>query len=636
MSRRKRKKYKQIRHQRYVTRKVYKTRRRRHRGRSSSHRKVHYSAQSKANKHKHYSHLVQILEYNVLFGSEHKPTFNELLAYIPREMAIKIAGTINNLYGNAELEKLNRFFATSSLNNRQIVKGLLNKYFKKNPHSVQIFWATAETPIQLLRYAFAFPFNKIKADEISNEEAELFLFKLILLMNEKATDYHINEKDMIIENMLFLLSVLNNNMHGQDEYFRKDRSIMQLYMAVEFFQYLESVTKYHLIYEAFLRKHGVKSWNEYIRSIFGLISMLNYKAGWIPADLRNDSDSLISFGILESISRSYSDNIQFYSAGPMDRSGNTDYKAFRERPLIKMPNGDYYLFSWEFMVDRLYNSLYFEFKELPISENMQKRVPSLFTDNFSEKVMFDRLLENSISPQMYKLMSEEFLRKNYKHKSGELGPPDFLLESMNSYIIFECKDVRIGGDETEKHDFDTLIDIYSNKLYKKRWRYEDGIKTYFSEDKDGRIGITQLTGHLSDIRQDKFKYHNTKSDKKIYPVLILSDYKYVHRGFTRIANKWYQESLVNLGESNTPNTNRPLIVMSFITLIKYKNLFCKYGFEHYFELFYKLYSLPPISREVAIESNMSFDDFMARYPFDLSTFHKKLMIIITADMKKAP
>ena len=113
MSRRKRKKYKQIRHQRYVTRKVYKIRRRRHRGRSSSHRKVHYSAQSKANKHKHYSHLVQILEYNVLFGSEHKPTFNELLAYIPREMAIKIAGTINNLYGNAELEKLNRFSAPS-------------------------------------------------------------------------------------------------------------------------------------------------------------------------------------------------------------------------------------------------------------------------------------------------------------------------------------------------------------------------------------------------------------------------------------------------------------------------------------------------------------------------------------------
>lgn len=116
-----------------MTRKVYKKKRRRHRSRSYSHRKVHYSALSKANKHKHYSHLVQILEYNVLFGSEHKPTFNELLAYIPREMAIKIAGTINNLYDNAELEKLNRFFATSSLNNCQIVKGLLNKYFKKIP-----------------------------------------------------------------------------------------------------------------------------------------------------------------------------------------------------------------------------------------------------------------------------------------------------------------------------------------------------------------------------------------------------------------------------------------------------------------------------------------------------------------------
>ena len=74
--------------------------------------------------------------------------------------------------------------------------------------------------------------------------------------------------------------------------------------------------------------------------------------------------------------------------------------------------------------------------------------------------------------------------------------------------------------------------------------------------------------------------------------------------------------------------------MSFITLIKYKNLFKKHGFEYYFDQFYRMYNFPPINREVAIESNMSFDEFMGRNPFDLTTFHKKLMEVITKDMKK--
>ena len=309
---------------------------------------------------KHNLHLAQILEYKELFGIKDKPTINDLLSKIPREKIIVVAGILNNQYGNAKLDKLNTFFSIYSNNNRMLIKSLLDEYFANNKcDPQQIFWSTAETPMQLIRYAFAFPFNNIIPDNMSNEKAEMLIFKLILLMNEEFTKYKISTRFRNPENMIFLLSVMNNNMNGQNIYIRKERSILQLYMSVEFFKYFITVDKCQPIYKAFLAKHNINSWNEYVRSIFGIISMLEYKSGWIPYDLHNDIDNLISPGILNSISINYDENINFSSDGPSDRSGNTDYKVFRERPLIKMPNGNYYLINWEFMIDRLYNSLHY-------------------------------------------------------------------------------------------------------------------------------------------------------------------------------------------------------------------------------------------------------------------------------------
>ena len=617
-------------HQQYKARKALRKRRKKYR-KGLSAKYVHHARKSIIASS---TFLAQILEYEVLFGSKNKPTINELISQIPREKAILLAGVLNNFYGTAGLDKLDDFFSSSSINNRLLINTLLERYLSKKKNNSSLFWMTSETPIQLLRYSFAYPFSEIRTEAKSNEEVEMLVFRLILLMNEQCTRYKIRQKEKNIENMLFLLSVLNGNMHGQDENVRKDRCIMQLYMAVEFFHFFLNEERYQPIYNAFLAKHNVVSWREYLRSIFAILAVLRFNSGWIPKDLSNDVSRFINPNILNSLSINFSDDIKFFSDGPAEREGNTDYKTFRECPLVRMPNGDFYLFNWEFMVDRLFNSLYFEMKELPIDKKLKNAIPGIFTDKFAERIVFDKLVENSAS-SAYKLYSEDTLRKVYKNKPGELGPPDYLLESENSYILFECKDIRIGGDEIETHDFETVVDIYSNKLYKKKWKYENGAKCYFtSMDKaERRIGITQLTTHLSNIRKGTFKYHHTDSRNKIYPVLILSDFKYVHRGLTKIANKWYNESLTELNESTDGVLNRPLILMSFITLIKYKKLFIEKGFDFYFEQYYKLFFTSPLTQSLAVESNKSFDEFMAENAYDLSELHKDLFDEITVDFK---
>ncbi len=615
----KNKRNKQIKHQLYVARKNFKKRRK-----LSIKRYLSKTINlSQLNEFEQKTYLVQLLEYSDLFGNENKPTINEILSKIPRENVIDIAITLNNLYNNASIDDLDKFFNQDSCRNRVYIERLLDDYIKRQPSSLKIFFTTSETSILLLKYLFDVPYREHINFNVSNEEAEMYIFKLILLINEKCTNFKLDDKSGGIEKLIFLLSVMNNNMHGEDENFRKDRSIMQLYLSVEFFKFIANDEEYQSIYDVFLKEFQIKSWIEYVRSIFGFVVWLNYKAGKVPIELIKNDEGLINHNILSMLSLNITDNINLNSQMPYNRGGNTDYKIFRERPLIKTDK-EYIMTNWEFMIDRLYNSLFFEFKELHLNKKDKDYIVNFFTEIYAEKLILNKLICESIDKKKYFLFSEKELSKKYKKKSNELGPPDIFIENKKtfSYIIFECKDIKIGGDITETHDYNMIIEVYRNKLYKKSWKIKEGERVYLKEEKS--IGITQLTGHISNIRNKKFKYLNTKETRTIYPVLILSDYKYVHRGFSKIANKWYKESLNELKVKDS-HSNKPLIVMSFITMIKYKSLFQQNGFEYYFEKYYKILKKKQNSINDVFYSNISFDEFMGLNPYDLTDLHENLM-----------
>jgi hypothetical protein len=194
---------------------------------------------------------------------------------------------------------------------------------------------------------------------------------------------------------------------------------------------------------------------------------------------------------------------------------------------------------------------------------------------------------------------------------------DDILYNDNHTLLFECKDIKINGALIETHDYSVIIDEYKNKLYEKTFKYQNGEKVMLSSPKP--IGIGQLVENINNIRQGKYGDHNLPITGIIYPVLVLSDYKILPIGFPDIANDWYCQGLES---HNLRENNKPLIIMSFITLIVYSNRFQEDGFDYYFEEYYKY--IDSIDRTQP-EHYISFDMFMERYAFDLKDFYTLLM-----------
>ena len=189
----------------------------------------------------------------------------------------------------------------------------------------------------------------------------------------------------------------------------------------------------------------------------------------------------------------------------------------------------------------------------------------------------------------------------------------------NDVLLFECKDIRISGVVIESHDYEAIINEYKNKLFYKCDK----------KNKVHRIGITQLTGHIESIRKGKFKWCHVNEGANIYPVLVISDYKNVKMGFNVISNEWYQSSLNELEIVN--ENNKPLIVMSFITLFKYNHLFKKNGFKYYFDMYINSFSR---NQKDIIRRYQTFDNFMSQYPYHLYDLEIMVQKILNNKVKR--
>ena len=211
----------------------------------------------------------------------------------------------------------------------------------------------------------------------------------------------------------------------------------------------------------------------------------------------------------------------------------------------------------------------------------------------------------------------EHLYNEINNSTDETGLTDYILYNDNHTLLFECKDIKINGALIETHDYSVIIDEYKNKLYEKTFKYQNGEKVMLSSPKP--IGIGQLVENINNIRQGKYRDHNLPITGIIYPILVLSDYKILPIGFPDIANDWYCQGLES---HNLRENNKPLIIMSFITLIVYSNRFQEDGFDYYFEEYYKY--IDSIDRTQP-EHYISFDMFMERYAFDLKDFYALLM-----------
>ena len=134
---------------------------------------------------------------------------------------------------------------------------------------------------------------------------------------------------------------------------------------------------------------------------------------------------------------------------------------------------------------------------------------------------------------------------------------------------------------------------------------------------DDHKGVGQLTGHLNNIRNNNFHWAPIGSGKKVYPVLVLSDPNVNQEGLNGIIWNSYLKSLENKTIRRLA-ANRPLIVMTPMTLIKHAKRFRQKGFAYYFEK-YNRYMAKNRQYE------LSFEHFMNSYRFDRKDLITKII-----------
>lgn len=611
------KEWKYKKHQQYVMRKALKRKRRKMRVKNRYGKKIfHHREQSRKPQSRYV--LKQLLEYHVFFG-EDAPNegVDDIVKQIPREMLFIFVGILNNIYGEATLDKLDLFFSSKSKNNRRFVFRRVLELRKDNPQRDFLF-SSDITCTEIMRFAFAYsPVNRGLA--IDEEQGEMLFFKLLLLINEKVVAYKQIENNSVPK-MCFILSFINPVIQTESVQDIRDRTAYQMKMAVNFFKMISKREEYKHLYHLFLDNHHINYWEDYVITIYGILAAGQFKSGRIKNDLNIDVDHLLTQEVLESISIQYDTIINYSAIEKDDRRSNSDYRMLRDKPIVKFGNGDFFIYNIEFMLDKLFNSLYFEFKSFNQSANLGIDINKLFTDTFCERIMFDSYMNKSINEKRYKGKSEADCIKNYKKKDVELGAPDYIVKEDDAILLFECKDIRISGEIIETHDYEKIINEYKNKLFCK----------YDKKNKPHRIGITQLTGHIESIRNNRFHWYPVNKDIPIYPVLVLSDYKNVKMGFNNIANEWYNLSLKEIGIIN--ENNKPLIAMSFITLFKYNALFYKDGFKHYFDLY--INSISQSQADDIIGYNQTFDYFMSQYPYHLDSLKNTVTGILQNKVRR--
>lgn len=571
--------------------------------------------------------VLSALEFSDVFRGCCRISAKKVLSGMSRDTVAKMAGTLTRLYCNQNAENVVFLLSGTDKRREKLLQRVKHVEEQKAKRGVGLVVSFDITPLEILRKAISMnpkTMNDVPKEDIDRIQFEMV--KIVMQVNEDLMRYKIGGKD---EHEMAKLFMINSASYNDVLKESKDAYVYQVAQSFLLFKWMEGIPKYQELLCLFYNRYGIQSWKDYVRTVYGL-ALLSFQkdAGILPMSIKTDPPGLLSSSVIEKLSIDVNkETIPYSSKDEYDRAGNSDYRHFKSRPLLKLSNGDYVVHNPKILIDRLYSSLYFDFSDIADEiEGRHPDVPGLFTESFVEKTMFSGYLKECLSSGYYDAYEETQLKQIYKIHDGEPGYPDFYLrrKDTNAAILFECKDIRLNSWVKEQRDYSLLEKEIKNKIVEKTYKL-DWENHCHKEVTPKRIGVGQLAAHAANISKAMFPWDKTlPADCLIYPVLVIADNRLIFDGLPHLAQQWYEERLQM--EGVRANISKPLIMMSPLTLLKYSDLFREKGFEFFFEKYYKSLIEEGIGGYVDIINRMiSFDSYMEQYPYSLDSFRKEIM-----------
>lgn len=328
--------------------------------------------------------IIQVMEFKVFYPeAETYPTIESLLESVPRQEIIRIAQLLNNIYRETGFDNVQKFFSPESNELKNDFYERVNKYSKKE---VTYMFSSSQTALELLKYAFSIEYVQ---SNLSVSEYEENLLKAILLINEKRMGYEDNITDLKLKRdpllKLAMLNVVNSFSNKDVDTYDIHEVYREIFtLSIDLFEFVSSDQYFKPIYENFLEITGVKCYQEYLLSIICVFSLAfkDNKLGTFKYERHRDLDNFIHQSVLDYISLPIEQNIELIE--------NEDYKVFRSKPLIKISDSEYEIINLRLLLEKMFTSLYFDFKEIA------KRLDIKSFENKYDEILIKKEWENYV------------------------------------------------------------------------------------------------------------------------------------------------------------------------------------------------------------------------------------------------
>lgn len=523
--------------------------------------------------------IEKILEFHDLFPEEKEIDISSVLKKYNKEYLVLSSNILSHNYGRAYIpDKNNTFFSSHSEKHLEDLNNRFEQLTKKSGQKI-FCYCTTKTSLELMRIIFSIPINEYKNDG-DIEDFEYDLFRVILQINENLMSFN-STNEQNLATFSFLNFFIMNDISGQDARGVFIRQVQYYSILSEFIETYPACDKAK---EIFYKSAGITKMSDYAKTWLALIVLdfeyqKKQEKGCPVIDLNRlqDVDGTLNIAVLDFLSINLNEHIPYNNTKIKNRDNNVDYRVFRSRPLIKIDDNKYIIYCFPILVERLYNSLFFDLKD------SFKDAFNFYNKDFVEKVLFQ--------PQVLQCLNEKITSKIYPSREmilcgdkikEEDNQPDFYLRENDNLILFECKAIRINGELKDKSDIDELLSILKNKLYCSK---ENIDKSRGKKKKAEQVGVTQLVHQMKIIDIDSFKWDNNIPDEvAYYPVIVLEDPRFVVPGLSYIINSWYQ----SLIEQELPEQMcHPIVVMSIDMLMLYSHIFKAEGFHNVFDKYFK-------------------------------------------------
>lgn len=523
--------------------------------------------------------IEKILEFHDLFPEEKEIDISSALKKYSKKYLVLSSNVLSHNYGRAYIpDKNNTFFSSHSEKHLEDLNNRFEQLTKKSGQKI-FCYCTTKTSLELMRIIFSIPINEYKNDG-DIEDFEYDLFRVILQINENLMSFN-STNEQNLATFSFLNFFIMNDISGQDARGVFIRQVQYYSILSEFIETYPACGKAK---ETFYKSAGITKMSDYAKTWLALFTLeFEYQKkqgkGCPILDLNRlqDVDDTLNIAVLDFLSINLNEHILYNNTKIKTRDNNVDYRVFRSCPLIKIDDNKYIIYCFPILVERLYNSLFFDLKD------SFKDAFNFYNKDFVEKVLFQ--------PQVLQCLNEKITSKIYPSREmilcgdkikEEDNQPDFYLRENDNLILFECKAIRINGELKDKSDIDELLSILKNKLYCSK---ENIDKSRGKKKKAEQVGVTQLVQQMKMIDADTFKWDNNIPDEvAYYPVIVLEDPRFVVPGLSYIINSWYQ----SLIEQELPEQMcHPIVVMSIDMLMLYSHIFKAEGFHNVFDKYFK-------------------------------------------------